>query len=263
MKALDDLCLLGSGMISDPWFQNVGSNLLTILIIAAVGWGIHRITRRARLLRFFGLKQERRLVLYLSNVRVVTGGAIGIDEKPRSYSGTAIPDNEVGLIPVFQRLFNFIIPGVTEQPGFLKWLLISDVQVQAMPSPVDVDEVEKTSTFIAVGSQAYNGASLRIEQAFDPLARLEDKGIKLRDVPDIEDTRCGFVQRVFDQDSGQSAFYVAGPSTLATTGAAYYLARRWLYLSRKYKTSKRFCVVLRFPSPDPRSFEVVFEKAGN
>ena len=255
-------CALVSSVLSNPWFQNIASNLLTILIIAVVGWLILRFTRRAQLLSFFGLKDRKQILVYLSNVRVQLGGSVGVDSQPRSYAGTTIPENEAILIPVFQRLFNFVIPGLAEQPGFFKWLLVSDVAVEALPSPSHVSEVEKASTFIAVGSPAYNSASLRLEQTLNPLARFNDQysGFKLDDVPDITDTRCSFVLRVFDQTSEQTAFYVAGMSALGTTGAAYFLATRWGYLAKKYKDSKPFCVVLRIPGDDPRTHEVLFEK---
>jgi hypothetical protein len=234
-------------VLSSPWFQNIASNLLTILIVAGVGWLIYFFTRRRRLLAFFGLKDRKRLVLYLSNVRVQSGGSLGIDGIPRAYSGTAIPSNETMLIPLFQRLFNFVIPGLTEQPGLLKWLLISDVAVESLPSPSRATEVEKDATFITVGSPAYNSASLRIEQALNPLGRFnaEYAGFSLDEAHAITDLRCGFIQRVIDQVSGQTAFYVAGMSSLGTTGAAYFLAARWSYLAEKYKTSKPFCVVVR------------------
>lgn len=249
-------------VLSSPWFQNIASNLLTILIIAGVGWLIYFFTRRRRLLAFFGLKDRRRLVLYLSNVRVQPGGSVGVDGKPRSYSGTAIPENETILIPLFQRLFNFVIPGLSEQPGFLKWLLISDVAVEPLPSPSEAAGVEKDATFIAVGSPAYNSASLRIEQALNPLARFnaEYAGFCLDQAHATTDLRCGFVQRVIDQVSGQTAFYVAGMSSLGTTGAAYFLATRWSHLAEKYKTSTPFCVVVRITENDPRGHEIVFEK---
>jgi hypothetical protein len=249
-------------MLSNPWFQNIASNLLTILIIAIVGWLIYFFTRRARLLAFFGLKGQKRLVLYLSNVKVQQFGSVGVDGQPRSYAGTAIPDNEAVLIPIFQRVFNFVVPGLSEQPGLLKWFLISDVAVEAIASPGNVAQVEKEATFIAVGSPAYNSASLRVEQALNPLARFNGQysGFSLDQAHETTDLRSGFVQRTIDQVSGQTAFYVAGMSALGTTGAAYFLATRWLYLAKKYKGPTPFCVVLRITENDARGHEILFEK---
>ena len=247
-------------MLSNPWFQNIASNLLTILIIDL--WLIHFFTRRARLLAFFGLKGQKRLVLYLSNVQVQQGGSVGVDGQPRSYAGTAIPDNEAVLIPIFQRVFNFVVPGLAEQLGVLKWFLISDVAVEAVASPENVAQVEREAAFIAVGSPAYNSASLRVEQALNPLARFNGQysSFSLDQAHETTDLRCGFVQRTIDQVSGQTAFYVAGLSALGTTGAAYFLASRWLYLAKKYNGSKPFCIVLRITENDARGHEILFEK---
>lgn len=249
-------------VLSSPWFQNIASNLLTIPIIGIAGWLAHFLTRRRRLLAFFGLSGQKRLVLYLSNVQVQQFGSVGVDGQPRAYAGTAIPYNEAILIPTFQRLFNFVVPGLADQPGLLKWLLISDVSVTAMPSPTDVSQVETEATFIAVGSPGYNAASLRIEQALNPLAQFNPQysGFMLDKAHETTDLRCGFVQRVIDQVSGQTTFYVAGMSALGTTGAAYFLATKWLYLANKYKEGKPFCVVLRMAESDLRTHEILFEK---
>jgi hypothetical protein len=249
-------------MLSNPWFQNVTSNFITLLIIVVAGWLVHRLTTRVRLLTFCGVKDRKRVLLYLSSVRVMPGGSVGVDGQPRSYEDTAIPENEARLIPLFQRLFNFLVPGFESQPGRLKWLTMSDVAVDAVPSPPDDGDVERSSSFIAVGSPAYNSASLHIERAFTPIARFKSdySGFVLQNVPDIIDTRCCFVQRVFDQTSNQTAFYVAGMSALGTTGAAYYLAAEWRHLSKKYPHSRPFCVVLRIVSDDAHMYQVLFEK---
>jgi len=249
-------------VVSNPYFQNVTSDFITLLIFVVVGWLVHRLMTRARLLTFFGVKGRKRVVLYLSSVRVMPGGSVGVDNQPRSYGGIAIPENEARLIPLFQRLFNFLVPGFESQPGPLKMLTMSDVTVDAVPSPADNGDVERSSSFVAVGSPAYNSASLHIERAFTPIAcfKSDYSGFVLQNVPDITSTRCCFVQRVFDQTTNQTAFYVAGMSALGTTGAAYYLAAQWRYLSKKYPHPKPFCVVLQIVSDDAHMYQVLFEK---
>jgi hypothetical protein len=249
-----------SEVLSNPWFQNIASNLLTIGIVAVIAWLIHAATRRARLLAFFGIKERKRLVLYLSNVSVL--GSSGVDGRPRSFREPAIPVTEVALVPLFQRLFNVIVPGLTDQPGLLKWLLVSDVTVDVQAAPPQASVVENTATLIAVGSPAYNSASLKIEQSFHPLARFnaEYSSFSLDPEHPTMDLRCCFVQRAYDGASGQTAFYVAGMSSLGTAGAAYFLAQRWSDLAKKYKSTKPFCVVLRIAEGDPRVHEILFEK---
>lgn len=249
-------------ILSNPWFQNVTSDFLTLLIILLGGSLVYHRTERSKLLKLFGLTQRKQIVLYLSTVRVLPGGSAGVDGQPRSFSDSALPYNEALLIPLFQRLFNFVIPGVSSQPGFLKWLLVSDVRVDALPSPLNPQDVENGRTFIAVGSPGYNGASLRIEQALHPIATFNPGyiGFSVPGVPQITDGQCSFVQRVFDQPTGQTAFYVAGMSSLGTTGAALFLANQWKYLAKKYSGSKPFCVVLRIAPNDASVHEVLFEK---
>jgi hypothetical protein len=47
---------------------------------------------------------------------------------------------------------------------------------------------------------------------------------------------------------------------LATAGAALYLATHWRGMAKKYKNAGTFCVVLRFPSSDPKQYEILFER---
>jgi hypothetical protein len=242
---------------------NIISNILTIPIIVCIGIIIHHLTRRKNLLLFFNLKKDKRIVLYLSNLQVKPGGAVGQDGIPRSYGGEAIPLNEANLIPLFQKLFNFIVPSLKSQPGFLQWLLISDILVEAIISPRDENQIEKASTFISMGSPGYNSASKYIEDKFNPLCRFANGNTVLKvqgiDTP-IDDLQCSFVQKSINSQSGQVAYYVAGMSALGTTGAAQFLATKWNYLSRKYPKNKPFCIVLKIASTDTTKCEILFEK---
>ena len=249
-------------MFENPYFQNVASNLITLSLITLVGWIIYYFTRRSSLLGFFNIKSSKRIVLYLSNLRIQPGGAIGIDNVPRSFGASAIPLYEAELVPIFQRLFNFVIPGIESQPGFLRWLLISDVAVEILPSPLSTAEVERNSTYITVGSPGYNIASKRVEASLRSLGRFtqDNRALELPGVPLQQDSRCSFVQRVLDQTTGQTAFYVAGMSILGTKGAAYFLATQWKYLAKKYPNNKPFCIMLRILSDDACKHEILYER---
>jgi hypothetical protein len=153
------------------WFENLAQNLvaefLFLLILLALGWLLYRVTRRGPLLSFFEIKRSRRLFVYLSHLRIQRGGALGVDGSPRSFGESALPAYEADLIPWLQRLFNYVVPGTEEQPGFLKWLQLSDVIVEFVPSPLHESEIERNSTFIAIGSpalhhEAWDGALLRV-----------------------------------------------------------------------------------------------------
>jgi len=252
-------------MFNNPYFQNVASDFITLVILVLIGWLIYSFSHRSPLLKFFGIKKTKKIVLYLSHLRIRAGqncGAVGVDDVVRSFQESALPLYETRLIAIFQRLFNFVIPGISSQPGFLKWLLISDVEVEVLPSPLNIDDVERQTTFIAIGSPGYNIASTKVENIFRSLGRFTrgNLAIELNGSPPLTDTTCSFVQRVVDQTTGQYAFYVAGMSSLGTTGAAYFLASRWQYLTNKYPGDKPFCIMLRISGTDARKHDILYER---
>ena len=77
-------------------------------------------------------------------------------------------------MPALQRLFNYVVPGMEELPGFLNRLLLSDVDVEILPSPLDVSEIEGDFTFIAVGSPGYNLAARYVEKSLHSIGRFTD-----------------------------------------------------------------------------------------
>ncbi len=219
--------------------QNLVAELLFVLFLLVLGWLLYRVTHRRPLLSFFDTTRRKRLVVYLSNLSIQRGGAAGVDRRPRSFGESALPAYEVDLIPWLQRLFNYVVPGTTEQPGFLKWLQLSDVAVEFAPSPFDESAIESESTFIAVGSPGYNRASSYVEDSLHSIGR-------------------------FTNDN--SAITLAGASPLhsissrATTGAVRYLVSHWHDLSQKYPNGKPFCVMLRITSEDGSKYQIVYER---
>src|SRR5690242_13180453 len=83
------------------YVQNVVSGIALIFIVIGASWLVHNLTERAALLAFFNVKQSKQVVVYLSNLGVVPGGARGQDNLPRSFQGPAIPDYEAELIRQF------------------------------------------------------------------------------------------------------------------------------------------------------------------
>jgi len=249
-------------ILGNAYFQNVVSEFIALTLLILGGLLFYYLTGRARLLKFFNIKNTKAVTVYLSNLSIPRGAAVGADRVPRSYSGPAVPIYEVHLIPLFQRLFNFLIPGAENLPGVLKWLLVSDVAVSIAAAPVDEGQIDRAATMITVGSPGFNRASERVESAFHSFARFvnDNAALQLENAPAVTDTRCAFVQRAVDQATGQVAFYVAGPASIGTTGAAYYLASQWKGLSKRYPGSRPFCVMLRITSDDGRQHEVLFER---
>jgi len=134
--------------------------------------------------------------------------------------------------------------------------------VNIIASPLNQSDVDKESTFITIGSPGYNWASERVENHFHALAKFvnNNSGLQLANTPVVSVNGCAFVQRAVDQTTGQVAFYVAGPSTQGTTGAARYLASEWKQLDRRYPLQRPFCIMLRISSQDGRHHEVLFER---
>jgi hypothetical protein len=243
-----------------PYVQNVASDFIFLILSALIGLVIHHFSGRRRLLKFFDIERSKNLCLYLSNLSIPVGGSLGVDSVPRSYSGPAIPLYEVHILPIFQRLFNLLIPGLDSVPGFLKTLVLSDVILNVLASPLNQSDVDQESTLITIGSPGYNRASERVERHFHALAKFvnNNSDLQLGNTPPITD--CAFVQRAVDQTTGQVGFYVAGPSARGTTGAAFYLVKHWKQLARRYPGQKPFCVMLRIGSQDARQCEVLFER---
>lgn len=247
-------------MTDNPYFQNIVSEFISLLILVGAGYTLYRLTGRRRLLSFFHVGPPKRFVTYLSRITVLPGGSVGVDGQPRSYVGPTFALNEAELIGPIQRLFNYVTPGLENLPGFLRFLLISDVTMQFPPSPESPNEVETQSSFLALGSPAYNAASQHIENSFNPLGRFDAKGITIQNLGLMTDVNIGLLQRAIHPSSGQVAYYAAGPACVGTTGAAIYLIRNWRDLQKRYGDDKPFLILLRFRSPDPAQYEVVVEK---
>ena len=240
--------------------QDLVAELLFLLILLALGWLLYRVTHRRPLLSFFGIRGSKRLVVYLSNLSIQRGGALGVDGLPRSFGESALPAYEAALTPWLQRLFNYVVPGTTEQPGFLKWLQLSDVDVEFFPSPFDESEIERDSTIIAVGSPGYNVASSYVEDSLHSIGRFtnDNNAITLEGSSPLHGDHYAFVQRA--GNTKPPAFYVAGISSQATTGAVRFLVNHWRDLNGKYPGGKPFCVMLRVASEDGSKYQIVYER---
>ena len=177
----------------NSYFVNVVSEFIAIFLLISAGVIIYHFSRRRHLLQFFNIAGSKRIIIYLSHLRIIPGGALGVDDQQRSFGESAIPLTEVRLIHVFQRLFNFIVPGVETLPGFLKSMLISDVDVLIVPSPLTTGDVERGDTLVSIGSPGYNMASNHVETSLHPAAIFADNNsaISISGLQPISDLRCG------------------------------------------------------------------------
>ena len=204
----------------------------------------------------------RRLKICWSNLLVSQGGSAGPDGRPRAYSGSAAPAGELELAPLFHRMFNYVVPGVDEQPGLLRKILLSDVTVEAAVSPLTTREIDRTCSVVSFGSPGYNVVSAWIEDQLHSPGRcsVDDRpGIFVPGVEPFTDLLVGFVQRIRIGDGPAVAFYTAGRTEQATKAAAYFLASRWRYLRGRFGNRENFCVVLKADPGDHRRHTILLE----
>lgn len=146
--------------------ENLVADIIFIILIAIIGWLWISLTRRRSLQKFFGVSKSKRLIVYLSNLRVQTFGAIGISGRKMSYQGSTVAYGEMKAALVIRRLFSFLIPALEDLPEFMRRLLISDVHVDLSISPISRGELEARSSYLSLGSSAYNVASKDIEDRY-------------------------------------------------------------------------------------------------
>jgi hypothetical protein len=216
------------------------ANAIFFVFILLVGWSAFLLFRRRKLLKFFGIKEQKRITVYLSNIQVMQGGSLGIDGQPRAYAGTTVTFGESLQSNLFLNLFSYLVPGLSSQPEILKYLSVSDVQVVVAPSPSREEDIDKTSTIVTLGSPGYNIVSKWAQLTLNPRMRFtnDNSAIAVNGLPNITDAKQSFVQRLYDPNNKRWVFYTAGLSEIGTIGAAYFLASQWHSLFKKFKEAK-------------------------
>lgn len=99
---------------------DVGVHMLadTLLLVALliVGAAFHWLTRRRSMRGFFGVPKRGTVRIYLSSLHITQGGSVGIDGRPRSYSGYAVAFSEVKVAELLQDVFRHPLPFVADPP---------------------------------------------------------------------------------------------------------------------------------------------------
>jgi len=245
-------------------FTGFLANFFFAIFLIGVGWLIYFITERRRLLKFFNIADTKRLAIYLSNLRVIPGGTIGIDNLNRAYYGHAVVYNEQLYATRFKERFNYLVPSLSETPSFLSKIVFADITISIVPSPLNESEIGANSSIISFGSPGYNKASSLIENNQLSVVRFinDNQAIQVRNVPNLTDTSNGVIQRlVIDTtECKRSLFYVAGLSERGTIVAANYLLKNWKALNKKYKNDESFIVVIKFPTDNYDNFTIALER---
>ena len=158
-------------MWDDIWI-NLISNFLYSVLLFGIVYVIYLFTKRLKLMKFFGIENTKRLIIFTSNLQVKENGSEGKNGLSYSFRGTAIPYEESRAAAKFQSLFNYFLPSQVEKPGFISKLLVSDTDIKVLSSPIDKEPFEKSATIITLGFPAYNTISDYVEDNFNPSAKL-------------------------------------------------------------------------------------------
>jgi hypothetical protein len=98
---------------------------------------------------------------------------------PRSFTGPTVTAAEAAASTVLGSVFEYLIPGLENQPGILKTLFIRDIGIRVEPSPTHIGSLPNDGTIVAVGSPGYNSVSEWIQDALNPLIRFDDNNSSL------------------------------------------------------------------------------------
>lgn len=164
--------------------ENIVADIVILLLAILLGWLWVTLTKRRKLQQFFATSASKRLVVYLSNLRVMTFGAVGISGRRMSYQGSSVAHGEMQGANRIRDLFSFIIPSITDSSSALRRVLLSDVLVQVLISPLTTNELEADAPFVSLGSPAYNVASRYIEDECGSIARFRFGVLRKSEIED-------------------------------------------------------------------------------
>lgn len=145
---------------------NILSDFLTLILGISIYWLFFLIVRRNELLKFFGISKNKKVSIYLSNVRVQKYGSKGLGGILYSYQGQSIPYEESKAAIQLKSLFNYFLPSLFEKPKLLSKLLISDIDANVIASPDEENIIDTSSSIISLGFPAYNSVSNNIENSY-------------------------------------------------------------------------------------------------
>ena len=200
-------------MVADL-FINILACIILFVVPIVSSWLYYRISRRNKLIQFFGIRKPYNIVIYLSNLRVEQFGAKGIDGHVRSDRGSTGAAKEILAANGIKELINNIMPALVNQ-GILSKLKIADIQVDILLSPLDKGDIEKATSIITLGTPAYNLVSNYVEKTlhskvqtiFGVIDRTKDNEESLNDIPQI--TPSGLISG----SPGTADYYLWGTTT--------------------------------------------------
>ena len=200
-------------------------------------------------------------LIYISHLRITSGGALDASGTPRSYVGSAVTQLESEMGGLLKSLFSATVPGRAVQPGWIQALLFVSADVEVQPAPGQAQQIDQEGTVVSLGSPGYNVVSGVIEtNCSSPVKFVQGyKAIQLPGNLTITDPRQSVLVRLLVGD--RYWFYAAGLGEAGTAAAAHYLAKSWRRLDRRYRGSPSFFVALELSSNDYRNTRIISEAA--
>jgi hypothetical protein len=238
------------------------ANFIFLMLITGVSYFLFNINRRKKLYDFFNITDSHRLIIYLSNLKILKGGSQGFDMLPRSFQGYAAPFGEYMASGDLKNIFYYPVPSISEQPGILKKLLVADIQINILLSPLDIKDIDLSDSIVTVGSPGYNIVSRYIEEKMKSNAvfDLQNNSMKINKVFFDQNTNHGFLERIVDKENKRSFFYTAGLSEIGTVGSLFYLSTHWEILYKEFGKDKPFTIMLGFDNNNIKNPFVIYKE---
>lgn len=246
------------------FWESVGAGVIANVIFVALTIEIGILVvlcRRRALLRFWGIREVKKIRIYISHLRITPGGALDANGTARSYQGSVVTQLESEMAGLLKSLFFATVPGRAVQPNWINALLFVKADVEVQPAPDLMPQIDQDGTVVALGSPAYNVVSGAIEtNCSSPVKFVQGyAAIELPGKLTITDPRQSVVMRLLAGD--RYWFYAAGLSEAGTAAAAHYLVKSWKRLDRLYRGSPSFFVSLEFSGSDYRNTRIIGEAA--
>lgn len=239
-------------------WESLAASVIFFVVLLSLGGGWF-LWRRQRLLNFFKVSSKRGITIYLSRLQIILGGATDVNGVRRTFAGPVVTAAEAGASTVLGSVFEYLIPGLENQPGILKTLFTRDISVLVEPSPTSIAALPNDRTIVAVGSPGYNCVSEWTQNALNPLICFDRNNSALlpQGQQPVTDPLQGMVQVLWDANHSRRVFYVAGVSEAGTAAALLYLARKWDELRKNLGGRQTYACLVRMQGGEPRLLATV------
>lgn len=242
-----------SGVLSSIVAQWI--NVTAISAVSAILIFYITLSRRAKLFKFFGLNSFRsqpKLDIYLSNIRVVKGGALFSDGSSAvNFESNAVSAGEFLEISTIEKLFH---PGILSyipisiRNKLARWnIAFAEIAKSYEASPSDTSLISGKNIFL-VGGPDFNAATRYLlnkelpYMAFQPKSTRSKpfvkimKGTSQNQIITPHDSRMdlAIIQRQKITDENRVIIYASGNGSSGTRAAIRYLTENWGKLHKKF-----------------------------